>query len=95
MDARKVLRRPLLTEKATVAREMENEYAFEVDMIANKIEIKKAVESRFGVKVKSVRTIIMQGKVKRIGAHEGKRADRKKALIKLQEGQSIDLFDEL
>ena len=95
MDARKVLRRPLLTEKATVARETGNEYAFEVDMVANKIEIKKAVESRFKVNVKSVRTMVMQGKIKRMGAHEGKRADRKKALIKLQEGQSIDLFDEL
>ena len=95
MDARKVLRRPLLTEKATVAREIGNEYAFEVDMVANKIEIKKAVESRFKVNVKSVRTMVMQGKIKRMGAHEGKRADRKKALIKLQEGQSIDLFDEL
>jgi large subunit ribosomal protein L23 len=95
MDARRILRRPLLTEKATVARETDNEYAFEVDLAANKIQIKEAVESRFDVKVKSVRTVSMQGKIKRMGAHQGKRADRKKALIKLQEGQSIDLFDEL
>ena len=95
MDARKVLRRPLLTEKATIARETENEYAFEVDMRANKIQIKGAVESRFDVTVKSVRTVTMRGKIKRMGAHEGKRSDRKKALIRLQEGQSIDLFDEL
>ncbi|MEZ5063354.1 MAG: 50S ribosomal protein L23 [bacterium] len=95
MDARRVLRRPLLTEKATIAREGANEYAFEVDRDANKIQIKAAVESRFDVKVTSVRTVKMHGKIKRQGLHQGKRPDRKKALIKLQEGQSINLFDEL
>ena len=95
MDARTILRRPLLTEKATIAREMENEYVFEVDTRANKIQIKAAVESRFDVRVKSVRTINMRGKSKRMGLHQGKRADWRKALVTLEEGQTIDLYDEM
>ena len=95
MDHRRVLQKPLLTEKATIAREMRNEYAFQVDREANKIQIKEAVESRFEVRVKSVRTVMTQGKKKRQGMFEGKRADWKKAFITLEEGQSIDLYDEL
>lgn len=95
MDYRRVLQKPLLTEKATIAREMRNEYAFQVDREANKIQIKEAVESRFDVRVKSVRTVMTQGKKKRQGMFEGKRADWKKAFITLEEGQSIDLYDEL
>ncbi len=94
MDARRVLRRPLLTEKATIARELDNEYAFEVDPTANKIQIQQAVESRFDVKVKQVRTIRVRGKIKRMGMHQGKRADWKKALVTLPEGQTIDLYDQ-
>ncbi len=95
MDARTILRRPLLTEKATIAREMAAEYAFEVAPTANKIQIREAVEIRFDVKVKDVRTIRVRGKIKRMGAHQGKRADWKKALVTLKEGQSIDLYDQM
>jgi large subunit ribosomal protein L23 len=90
-----VLRRPLLTEKATIAREMGSEYAFEVDPRANKIQIKEAVESRFDVKVKHVRTVRVRGKIKRMGLHSGKRPDWKKALVTLVEGQSIELYDQM
>jgi len=94
-DARLVLKRPLLTEKATIAREARAEYAFEVARTATKVQIKEAVESRFDVKVKSVRTLVVAGKLRRSGAHEGKRADWKKALVTLREGQTIDLYEQM
>jgi large subunit ribosomal protein L23 len=94
-DARTVLVRPLLTEKATIARETGNEYVFEVARDANRIQIKEAVENRFQVKVAGVRTVSVKGKIKRMGAHQGKRADWKKAYITLREGSTIDLFEQL
>ncbi len=94
MIAREVLRRPLLTEKATIAREGRNEYAFEVNPRANKLQIKSAIESEFGVKVSDVRTLTVRGKVKRQGYTSGKRADWKKALVTLAAGNTIDLFDQ-
>ncbi|GJM44026.1 MAG: 50S ribosomal protein L23 [Gemmatimonadota bacterium] len=94
-DARQILKRPLLTEKATIAREVGNEYVFEVARDSNRIQIKDAVESRFDVKVKGVRTVAVRGKIKRMGAHQGKRADWKKAYITLQEGSTIDLFEQM
>lgn len=93
MDARTVLRRPLLTEKATIAREVANEYAFEIDPRANKIDVKRAIEKLFEVKVKSVRTVNRQGKIKRMGIHQGRRAAWKKALVTLEEGNTLDLFE--
>jgi len=93
MNARKVLCRPLLTEKATIAREAGNEYAFEVDPKANKIDIKRAVEEIFDVKVKKVRTSNVTGKMKRMGVHQGRRPGWKKALVTLVEGSRIDLFE--
>ncbi|NNE44725.1 MAG: 50S ribosomal protein L23 [Gemmatimonadetes bacterium] len=93
MDSRTVLRRPLLTEKATIAREIANEYAFEIDPRANKIDVKRAVEKLFEVKVKSVRTVNRMGKMKRMGAHQGRRAAWKKALVTLEEGNTLDLFE--
>ncbi|MBZ0268412.1 50S ribosomal protein L23 [bacterium] len=94
-DARSILVRPLLTEKATIAREMANEYVFAVARDANKIQIKEAMESRFQVKVTGVRTVAVKGKIKRMGAHQGKRADWKKAYITLKEGSTIDLFEQM
>ena len=94
MDARKVLRRPLLTEKATIGREVANEYAFEVAGTANKIEIKSAIEELFSVKVTKVRTMNMVGKMKRMGAHQGRRAAWKKALVTLAEGQTLDIYEQ-
>ncbi len=95
MEPREVLKRPLLTEKATIARETAKEYIFEVDTRANKIQIKRAVEELFDVKVRQVRTARVRGKVKRLGAHEGRRRDWKKAMVTLAEGNTIEMFEQM
>lgn len=87
-----ILKRPLVTEK-TVQQEGEAQVvAFEVQRDANKVEIKKAIEQAFEVKVKNVNTVLMAGKVKRVGRTYGKRSNWKKAYVTLAEGSSIDLF---
>ncbi|MGO9481070.1 MAG: 50S ribosomal protein L23 [Candidatus Kryptoniota bacterium] len=87
--------RPLLTEKNTKLQER-HQYVFEVTKDSNKIEIEREIEKRFNVKVKSVRTVIVKGKVitsmTRRGRFEGKRMDRKKAIVTLKEGFTIDLL---
>ena len=92
-----ILKRPLITEKATSLNEKLQKYVFEVDRNANKIEIAKAVEKKFDVKVKSIKTILVKGKMKtqftKRGRFEGKKADWKKAVITLEEGFSLDLFE--
>ena len=75
-------------------RELHNQYFFEVDPAANKHEIQQAVEHFFGVKVTQVRTMNYRGKIKRMGRFSGKRADWKKAVVTLAEGDTIDLFDD-
>ncbi len=85
-----VIRKPIITEKATMASES-NAVVFEVAMEANKPQIKEAVESLFGVKVKAVNTTITKGKVKRFRGQLGKRADVKKAYVTLEEGNTIDV----
>ena len=93
-DLHSVLRSPLITEKGSVLRDTENLYLFRVAMAANKIEIKKAVEELFKVKVQSVRTLRVHGKVKRVGRFEGKRPDWKKAYVTLKPGEkSIEYFE--
>lgn len=92
-DLSKVIQRPLITERCTDLREEFNQYFFQVDPAANKHEIKRAVEHFFGVKVTDVRTMNMRGKVKRLGRFSGKRADWKKAIVTLAEGDTIDVFD--
>lgn len=92
-DLSKVIRRPMVTERQAELREKTNQYYFEVDPVANKHEIKQAVEHFFGVKVLNVRTQNYRGKVKRLGRFTGKRADWKKAIVTLAEDDSIDLFD--
>ena len=88
-----VLRRPLVTEKVSGLQEKLNQYGFEVSTSANKHEIKRAVEERFKVRVKGVRTINVSGKLKRLGRFSGLRPDWKKALVTLVEGDKIDLFE--
>lgn len=88
-----IIRRPLVTEKVTRLQESLNQYAFEVDPRANKIEIRAAVESRFKVKVAKVRTSNFKGKVKRLGRFTGRRANWKKAIVTLAEGEKIELFE--
>lgn len=85
-----VIRKPIITEKATMASEA-NAVVFEVARDANKPQIKEAVESLFGVKVKAVNTTITKGKVKRFRGQTGKRRDVKKAYVTLEEGNTIDV----
>lgn len=88
-----VLKRPLVTEKSNLMKEELNQITFEVDERANKIEIKEAVEKLFKVHVTKVHTINLLGKRKRLGRSEGRRSDRKKAIVTLKEGESIDFFE--
>jgi large subunit ribosomal protein L23 len=92
-EAHQIVRRPLVTEKSTQQKEKSNQYAFEVDPKANKIEIQSAVERLFKVKVFQVRTVRVLGKVKRLGRKYGKRPDWKKAIVTLKEGDRIDFFE--
>ncbi len=94
-DARQVVRKVLITEKGTVLRESQNQYFFEVARDANKIDIKRAIETIFSVKVDSVRTMQLRGKVKRQGRWVGKRNDWKKAIVTLKPDQKIELFEQI
>ena len=85
-----VIRKPIITEKATMASE-NNAVVFEVAIGANKPQIKEAVESLFGVKVKAVNTSITKGKSKRFRGQLGTRKDVKKAYVTLEEGNTIDV----
>jgi large subunit ribosomal protein L23 len=91
-DLTRVIVRPVVTEKSTDMSESDK-YVFEVATDANKNEIKQAVERFFGVKVREVRTMNVKGKPKRLGRHMGRRKDWKKAIITVQSGDKIDLFD--
>ncbi len=82
---------PLVTEKSTRGSD-DNQVTFRVSIDASKPEIKKAVEGLFEVKVKSVNTIRMKGKVKRFKGHRGKRVNWKKAIVSLQDGETIDVM---
>ncbi len=88
-----IIKRPIMTEKVMRLRETKNIVAFEVDINANKKEIKEAVEKIFKVKVKKVRTLIIRGKKVRRGWKEGKRANWKKAYVELHEGDRIEYFE--
>jgi large subunit ribosomal protein L23 len=94
-DPRTVVRKVLITEKGTVLRELRNQYFFEVARDANKIEIRRAIENIFKVKVDSVRTMQLRGKVKRQGRWVGRRNDWKKAIVTLQPDQKIELFEQI
>lgn len=87
-----VLLSPHISEKATVIADEYNQVVFRVAKDANKLEIKKAVESLFDVKVEAVRTVQMKGKTKFFGRTRGRRAGWKKAYVSLQPGQEIDLM---
>ena len=91
MEARDIIIKPLVTEMTTALME-EGKYVFVVAKAANKIEIAKAVASIFNVKVESVNTVNVLGKVKRMGRSMGKRSDYKKAIVKLAAGESIEFF---
>jgi large subunit ribosomal protein L23 len=84
---------PLLTEKVTGLREHHNKIGFLVRRDANRIEIKRAVESALNVKVARVNTMNMMGKTKRLGKFSGKRPDWKKAIVTLKPGEKLELYD--
>jgi len=85
-----VIRGPVITEKAGAGMDEGGTYAFAVDVRANKIEIRKAVEAAFKVKVARVNTISMRGKLKRVRWQIGKTPDWKKAIVTLKKGEKID-----
>jgi large subunit ribosomal protein L23 len=88
-----VIKRPIITEKSTIQKEIGNQVSFEVDRRANKIEIKQAVERLFKVNVIRVNTITVKGKVKRLGRFVGKRPDWKKAIVTLKEGETLPFLE--
>ncbi len=89
-----VLKKPVLTEKTMTLQANENKYTFDVDVNANKVEIKQAVEAMFGVKVESVNVMNVKPKTKRMGRYEGKSIRRRKAIVKLAVGNVIYYFGE-
>ena len=100
MDYRKILIRPLFTEKMSFLEETQRKYAFEVDSSANKIQIKKAVEDKFDVQVEKVATMNRKGKAKQMSVRSGGRAIRtqgfqsswKRTIVTLKDGFTIDLL---
>ncbi len=93
MTPEQIIKRPiLLTEKARIAQETANKFSFEVALRANKIEIKNAVQSLFKVTVTSVNTLVMRGKMRRMGRGVAKTQNWKKAIVTLKSGDSIKFF---
>lgn len=92
-SAREILLRPILTEKSMRQKEEQNVVTFRVRPDANKVEIRSAVETVFNVKVASVRTAGYEGKLKRMGRHQGRRPDWKKAIVELMPGHKIELVE--
>ena len=94
MRIQEIIRRPLITEKSTELRDERNIVAFQVDRRANKIEIRRAVEAQFGVKVADVRVASMHGKIRRQGRYSGRQPDWKKAYVRLADGEKqIEFFE--
>jgi large subunit ribosomal protein L23 len=93
MNLLQVIRRPLDTEKFDRARDQFNQYAFEVDKKATKLQVKSAVEKLFKVAVTDVQTQIHRGKNKRMGTTEGRTSNWKRAIVTLKEGDAISLFE--
>lgn len=93
----KVIIRPIVTEKMTQKTETLNDYGFVVNKKVNKIEIKRAVETNYNVKVKSVRTMIYRGKEKsrftKTGVIKGKTNSFKKAIVRLEKDNNIDFYN--
>jgi large subunit ribosomal protein L23 len=93
MNSYRIIRRPLVTEKSTLSKENNNQLVFEVVPRANKVEIRRAIESIFNVHVLKVHTIQMKGKRKRVGRMTGRRRNWKKAIVTLRSGERIEFFE--
>jgi large subunit ribosomal protein L23 len=88
-----IIKRPLITEKTSIQKEAANQVSFEVDRRANRVEIRRAIELLFKVRVSAVKTMHVKGKVKQRGRIAGKRRDWKKAIVTLMPGERIDFFE--
>jgi large subunit ribosomal protein L23 len=93
MNYHAIIKRPVVSEKSTMQKEVSNQLSFEVDRKANRIEIKKAIQSLFSVQVDGVRTLQIKGKHKQRGRIIGKRRDWKKAIVTLKPGERIEFFE--
>ena len=93
MDFYQIIKRPLITEKATKQKEQANQLTFEVDRHANKILVRNAIENIFKVKVVSVTIINVKGKKRMVGRNVGKKPDWKKAIVRLAPGENIEFFE--
>lgn len=94
MDPKEIIKRPLITEKATALKEKENKYTFMVEKKSTKGQIKEAVEQLFKVDVEDIHTAVIPGKLRRMGMHAGYRSDWKKAIVKVKKGQEIKIVEE-
>ncbi len=94
-DARDIIIAPIISENSMEQMEEANTYSFKVAKKANKIEIRNAVEEIFNVNVVNVNTMNVRGKKRRLGFHEGKKPDWKKALVKLAAGDEIEIYEGL
>lgn len=95
-DPRQIVLRPIVTEKTADAKESTNTVCFQVARGANKIEVRRAVEALFGVKVVEVRVMNVPGKVRRYGRYSGKRPDWRKAYVRLAAGEkTIEFFNQV
>lgn len=90
MNQHEVVRRPLITEKSSLQKELFDKYAFEVNSDANKNQIREAIEALFKVHVTDVKTICVRGKYRRVGRNMGKRSNWKKAIVTLKKGEKIE-----
>lgn len=93
MDMYRIIKRSLITEKSTIAKDESNKYVFEVDRGANKIQIGMAVEKVFKVKVMDVHVMNVRGKKKRVGKILGEKRSWKKAVVTLAPGSRIEIFE--
>jgi large subunit ribosomal protein L23 len=95
MNAEQIIKRPLiLTEKGQLLRDEDNKYLFEVDQRANKRQITSAIETLFSVKVLGVHTMVVRGRMRRMGRGYAKTRNWKKAIVQLAEGETIEFFEE-
>ncbi|MBE9540906.1 MAG: 50S ribosomal protein L23 [Proteobacteria bacterium] len=93
MDFYQIIKKPLITEKATKQKEQVNQLTFEVDRHANKILVRNAIEKIFKVKVLSVTVINVKGKKRTVGRNVGRKSDWKKAIVRLAPGENIEFFE--
>lgn len=88
-----IIKRPIITEKGTLLKELHSQYVFEVALKSNKNQIKESLKRLFNVDATDIKTIVVRGKFVRVGRSRGKKSNWKKAVVTLKEGQNIELFE--